>query len=81
MNDSVLVFHVQIQEQIIEDIMGLEEKFGDTLGLPYLESNMITPQTVCYSFCNTGLHEYTEHDTLPHSSTTPYHIAQPHLTT
>ncbi len=34
------------QEQIIEDIMGLEEKFGDnfgdTLGLPY----MIAPQTV-----------------------------------
>ncbi len=26
--------------------MGLEEKFGDTLGLPYLESNMMVPQTV-----------------------------------
>lgn len=37
----------QIQEQIIEDIMSLEEKFGDTLGgMPYLESGMIAPQTV-----------------------------------
>ncbi len=26
--------------------MGLEEKFGDTLGLPYLESTLMTPQTV-----------------------------------
>lgn len=36
-----------IQEQIIEDIMSLEEKFGDTLGgMPYLESGMIAPQTL-----------------------------------
>lgn len=35
-----------IHEQIIEDIMGLEEKFGDTLGLPYLEPTVMVPQTV-----------------------------------
>lgn len=39
---------MQIHEQIIEDIMGLEEKFGDTLGLPYMESTgLMAPQTVC----------------------------------
>lgn len=32
-----------IQEQIIEDIMGLEEKFGD---YAYLESGMMAPQTL-----------------------------------
>ena len=43
----------QIQDQIIEDIMGLEEKFGDTLGgLPYLESGMMAPQTVSENLRN-----------------------------
>lgn len=38
---------LQIQDQIIEDIMGLEEKFGDTLGgLPFLDTPLIAPQTV-----------------------------------
>jgi hypothetical protein len=36
-----------IQDQIIEDIMGLEEKFGETLGgLPFLDTSLIAPQTV-----------------------------------
>lgn len=36
-----------IQEQIIEDIMGLEEKFGETLGgLPFLDTSLIAPQTM-----------------------------------
>jgi hypothetical protein len=36
-----------IQDQIIEDIMGLEEKFGETLGgLPFLDTSLIAPQTM-----------------------------------
>ena len=43
----VCLFVVQIQDQIIEDIMGLEEKFGETLGgLPYLDTSLMAPQTV-----------------------------------
>ena len=39
----------QIQEQIIEDIMNLEEKFGDQLtaaDMPFLEASLMAPQTV-----------------------------------
>ena len=42
---SLFFLTPQIQEQIIEDIMGLEEKFGD---YGYLDSGMMAPQTVSF---------------------------------